>query len=50
MVPAGKYRIILFEEYIQIALTADRIVGIYPECKNPVHINAHVSSHHWPFT
>lgn len=40
-----KYGIITFEEYIQIALAADRIVGIYPECKNPVHMNEHVK---WP--
>ncbi|KAJ3685578.1 hypothetical protein LUZ61_014742 [Rhynchospora tenuis] len=38
----GKYSIITFEEYITIALTADRTVGIYPEIKNPVHINEHV--------
>ena len=40
----GKYQIITFEEYILIALYADRIVGIYPEIKNPVFINQHVSS------
>jgi len=38
----GKYKIITFEEYILIALYADRIVGIYPEIKNPVFINQHV--------
>ncbi|CAL4917850.1 unnamed protein product [Urochloa decumbens] len=38
----GKYQIITFEEYILIALYADRIVGIYPEIKNPVFINQHV--------
>lgn len=38
------YKIITFEEYILIALYADRIVGIYPEIKNPVFINQHVSS------
>ena len=40
----GKYQIITFEEYILIALYADRIVGIYPEIKNPIFINQHVSS------
>jgi glycerophosphoryl diester phosphodiesterase len=39
---AGKYPIITFEEYIQIALNASRVVGIYPELKNPVFINQHV--------
>lgn len=39
----GKFKIITFEEYIEIALKADRVVGIYPECKNPVFINQHVS-------
>jgi len=39
----GKYQIITFEEYILIALYAYRIVGIYPEIKNPVFINQHVS-------
>ncbi|KAJ1294603.1 hypothetical protein BS78_01G157600 [Paspalum vaginatum] len=38
----GKYQIITFEEYILIALYADRVVGIYPEIKNPVFINQHV--------
>ncbi|KAJ4770784.1 Glycerophosphodiester phosphodiesterase [Rhynchospora pubera] len=38
----GKYSIITFEEYITIALNADRTVGIYPEIKNPVHVNEHV--------
>ncbi|XP_066386354.1 glycerophosphodiester phosphodiesterase GDPD6-like [Miscanthus floridulus] len=38
----GKYQIITFEEYILIALYADRIVGIYPEIKNPIFINQHV--------
>lgn len=37
-----KYTIITFEEYILIALYANRIVGIYPEIKNPVFINEHV--------
>ncbi|KAL6885834.1 hypothetical protein ACP4OV_010095 [Aristida adscensionis] len=40
----GKYQIITFDEYILIALYADRVVGIYPEIKNPVFINQHVSS------
>lgn len=38
----GKFHIITFEDYISIALDADRIVGIYPEIKNPVFINQHV--------
>ncbi|XP_058180753.1 glycerophosphodiester phosphodiesterase GDPD6-like isoform X2 [Rhododendron vialii] len=38
----GKFQIITFEEYISIALDASRIVGIYPEIKNPVLINQHV--------
>lgn len=38
----GKYSIITFEEFISIALDASRIVGIYPEIKNPVLINQHV--------
>lgn len=41
----GKYKIITFEEYISIALDAPRVVGIYPEIKNPVLINQHVK---WP--
>ncbi|KAJ7557979.1 hypothetical protein O6H91_04G019300 [Diphasiastrum complanatum] len=41
----GKFEIITFEEYIQIALNASRIVGIYPEIKSPVFINKHVK---WP--
>ncbi|GMH21913.1 hypothetical protein Nepgr_023756 [Nepenthes gracilis] len=41
----GKFPIITFEEYIAIALDAPRIVGIYPEIKNPVFINQHVK---WP--
>jgi glycerophosphoryl diester phosphodiesterase len=41
----GKYQIITFEEYIAIALDASRVVGIYPEIKNPVLINQHVK---WP--
>lgn len=39
----GKYQIITFEEYILIALYADRVVGIYPEIKDPIFINKHVS-------
>lgn len=39
----GKYQIITFDEYILIALYADRVVGIYPELKNPIFINEHVS-------
>ncbi|BAF12542.1 glycerophosphodiester phosphodiesterase GDPD6 [Oryza sativa Japonica Group] len=38
----GKYQIITFDEYILIALYADRVVGIYPELKNPIFINEHV--------
>ncbi|XP_043704457.1 glycerophosphodiester phosphodiesterase GDPD6-like [Telopea speciosissima] len=38
----GKFSIITFEEYISIALDATRVVGIYPEIKNPVLINEHV--------
>ncbi|WCJ35836.1 PLC-like phosphodiesterases superfamily protein [Euphorbia peplus] len=41
----GKYPIITFEEFISIALDAPRVVGIYPEMKNPVLINQHVK---WP--
>ncbi|KAL1334227.1 glycerophosphodiester phosphodiesterase GDPD6 isoform X1 [Arachis ipaensis] len=41
----GKFGIITFEEFISIALDADRVVGIYPEIKNPVFINQHVK---WP--
>ncbi|XP_042454996.1 glycerophosphodiester phosphodiesterase GDPD5-like [Zingiber officinale] len=41
----GKFSIITFEEYIAIALDANRVVGIYPEIKNPVFINQHVK---WP--
>ncbi|XP_038982060.1 glycerophosphodiester phosphodiesterase GDPD6-like isoform X2 [Phoenix dactylifera] len=38
----GKFPIITFEEFIAIALDADRIVGIYPEIKNPIFINQHI--------
>ncbi|KAF5796898.1 putative glycerophosphodiester phosphodiesterase [Helianthus annuus] len=38
----GKFPIITFEEYIQIALNAPRVVGIYPEIKNPILMNQHV--------
>ncbi|XP_047160421.1 glycerophosphodiester phosphodiesterase GDPD6-like isoform X1 [Vigna umbellata] len=38
----GKFQIITFEEFINIALDAPRVVGIYPEIKNPVFINQHV--------
>ncbi|KAI5660013.1 hypothetical protein M9H77_28806 [Catharanthus roseus] len=41
----GKFSIITFEEFISIALDAPRVVGIYPEIKNPVFINQHVK---WP--
>ena len=40
---AGKYPIITFEEFITIARDAPRVVGIYPEIKNPVLMNQHVS-------
>lgn len=42
----GKFPIITFEEFIDIALDAPRIVGIYPEIKNPVFINQHVKWSH----
>lgn len=42
----GKFSIITFEEFIDIALDAPRIVGIYPEIKNPVFINQHVKWSH----
>ncbi|CAI9111716.1 OLC1v1012007C1 [Oldenlandia corymbosa var. corymbosa] len=38
----GKYQIITFEELLSIALDAPRVVGIYPEIKNPVFMNQHV--------
>uniref|UniRef100_A0A1D1ZB77 glycerophosphodiester phosphodiesterase n=1 Tax=Anthurium amnicola TaxID=1678845 RepID=A0A1D1ZB77_9ARAE len=41
----GKFQIITFEEFIAIAVDASRVVGIYPEIKNPVFINQHVK---WP--
>ena len=41
---AGKFTIITFEEFISIALDAPRVVGIYPEIKNPVFINQRVSN------
>ncbi|PHU15412.1 Glycerophosphodiester phosphodiesterase GDPD5 [Capsicum chinense] len=41
----GQFSIITFEEFISIALDAHRVVGIYPEIKNPVLINQHVK---WP--
>ncbi|XP_010105504.2 glycerophosphodiester phosphodiesterase GDPD6 [Morus notabilis] len=41
----GKFSIITFEGFIEIALDAPRVVGIYPEIKNPVFINQHVK---WP--
>lgn len=40
---SGKFPIITFDEYISIALDAPRVVGIYPEIKNPVFINQKVS-------
>lgn len=41
----GMFPIITFEEFISIALDAPRVVGIYPEIKNPILINQHVK---WP--
>ncbi|XP_049410289.1 glycerophosphodiester phosphodiesterase GDPD6 [Solanum stenotomum] len=41
----GEFSIITFEEFMSIALDAHRVVGIYPEIKNPVLINQHVK---WP--
>lgn len=41
----GKFSIITFEDFIAIALDAPRVVGIYPEIKNPVFINQRVK---WP--
>ncbi|CAF2355780.1 unnamed protein product [Brassica napus] len=38
----GKFPIITLDEYIAIALDAPRVVGIYPEIKNPVFINQQV--------
>ncbi|XVE74348.1 hypothetical protein DITRI_Ditri12bG0010000 [Diplodiscus trichospermus] len=38
----GKFSLITFDEFISIALDAKRVVGIYPEIKNPVFINQHV--------
>ncbi|GAB2270130.1 Glycerophosphodiester phosphodiesterase gdpd6 [Dionaea muscipula] len=38
----GQFPIITFEEYISIALDAPRVIGIYPEIKNPVHVNDYV--------
>ncbi|XP_026441380.1 glycerophosphodiester phosphodiesterase GDPD6-like, partial [Papaver somniferum] len=40
--PIWKFSIITFEEFISIALDAPRVVGIYPEIKDPVFINKHV--------
>ncbi|KAK4779099.1 hypothetical protein SAY86_006627 [Trapa natans] len=42
----GKFQIITFEEFIAIALDAPRVVGIYPEIKNPAFINEHVKWSH----
>jgi glycerophosphoryl diester phosphodiesterase len=41
----GLFQVITFEEYIAIALDAPRIVGIYPEIKDPIFVNKHVK---WP--
>ncbi|KAF8674485.1 hypothetical protein HU200_048321 [Digitaria exilis] len=40
-VTGWRYEIITFEEFILIALYANRVVGIYPEIKNPIFINQH---------
>ena len=47
---AGKYPIITFEEFITIARDAPRVVSIYPEIKNSVLINQHVSHNPISFT
>ncbi|KAF0907207.1 hypothetical protein E2562_015716 [Oryza meyeriana var. granulata] len=41
----GESRIITFDEFIDIAVSAERVVGIYPEMKNPVFVNKQVR---WP--
>lgn len=41
---SGKFPIITLDEFIAIALDATRVVGIYPEIKNPVFINQQVST------
>ncbi|XP_027121486.1 glycerophosphodiester phosphodiesterase GDPD6-like isoform X1 [Coffea arabica] len=41
----GKFPIITFKEFISIALDAPRVVGIYPEIKNPAMVNQYVK---WP--
>ncbi|XVF43241.1 hypothetical protein PTKIN_Ptkin02bG0024400 [Pterospermum kingtungense] len=38
----GKFSLITFQEFISLALDANRVIGIYPEIKNPVFINQHV--------
>jgi glycerophosphoryl diester phosphodiesterase len=38
---AGKFQVATFEEFIEIGLNAERIVGIYPEIKSPVFVNKH---------
>jgi glycerophosphoryl diester phosphodiesterase len=40
-----KFQVATFEEFIAIALNAERVVGIYPEIKSPVFVNKHVK---WP--
>ncbi|XP_050290367.1 glycerophosphodiester phosphodiesterase GDPD6-like [Quercus robur] len=45
----GKFPIITFKEYISIALDAKRVVGIYPEIKNPVFINKHIVILYLPY-
>lgn len=42
----GVSPIITFDEFINIALNAKRVVGIYPEMKSPVFINQHVRHEH----
>uniref|UniRef100_J3MMQ8 glycerophosphodiester phosphodiesterase n=1 Tax=Oryza brachyantha TaxID=4533 RepID=J3MMQ8_ORYBR len=38
----GESRIITFDEFIDIAVSAERVVGIDPEMKNPVFVNKQV--------
>jgi glycerophosphoryl diester phosphodiesterase len=40
---ADKFQVVTFEEFISIALNAERVVGIYPEIKSPIFVNNHVS-------
>ena len=40
---AGEFQIITFDEYILIALTAERVVDIHPDIQHPVFVNQHVA-------